>query len=418
MEKCAGRRPVAVDARGADDYKAAGMTTQDIEAFRRELRGWLAANMPDDLRAERVATLDETERVRRLRAWQARLAADRWVGITWPMEYGGRGASIPEQIAYTEEMARAEAPEVVGSLGIGIAGPPLIAYGTEEQKRRFVRRILTAEDLWCFGFSEPGAGSDLASLRTSALLEGDHFVVNGQKVWTTLAHHADWCMLLCRTDPDSKRRQGISCLLVDMKSPGINVRPLRQMGGQAEFNEMFFENVRVPRANLLGELHNGWQIATAALQNERGILYVVEMQILLAKARDLLMRLAREQGATRAPATRQALADVYLGVETFRHTCQRTLDKLLRMGMPGPEASIIKLHWTELTQAMPRIGMSILGPKGLLYDTPDPGNDRGNPAQWVQNGFLRAPAASIASGTSEIMRGIIAMQVLGLPRGT
>jgi len=393
------------------------MSAQDIEAFRTELRSWLAVNIPDELRLENADKLPESERVQRLRAWQARLAAARWVGITWPVEYGGRAASIPEQIAYTEEMARAGAPEVIGSLGIGIAGPPLIAFGTEEQKRRFAHRILTAEDLWCFGFSEPSAGSDLASLRTQAILDGDHFVVNGQKVWTTLAQHADWCMLLCRTDPEAKRRQGISCLLVDMKSPGVTVRPLRQMGGQAEFNEVFFEDVRVPRANLLGELHNGWSIATAALQNERGILYVVEMQILLAKGRDELMRLARECGAARSPVLRQQLADIYLGVETFRHTCQRTLDKLLRMGMPGPEASIIKLHWTELTQAMPRIGMSMLGARGLLYATPEASSGRGDPLQWVQRAFLTAPAASIASGTSEIMRGIIAMQVLGLPRG-
>ena len=394
------------------------MDTQRLDAFRVELRAWLAENIPDDLRPERAAQLPEPARVQRLRAWQAKLAAARWIGITWPVEYGGRGASIPEQIVYTEEMARAGAPDVIGSLGIGIAGPPLMAYGTAEQKRRFVQRILTAEDLWCFGFSEPSAGSDLASLRTKAILEGDSFLLNGQKVWITLAHHADWCMVLCRTDPASTRRKGISCLLVDMKSPGVSVRPLRQMGGQAEFNEVFFENVPVPRDNLLGELHNGWQIATAALQNERGILYVVEMQILLTKGRDMLMRLAREHGAARDPVKRQALADVYLGVETFRHTCQRTLDKLLRMGMPGPEASIIKLHWTELTQAMPRIGMAILGSKGLLFDTPLPGAERGNPEQWVQYAFLNAPAASIASGTSEIMRGIIAMQVLGLPRGT
>jgi alkylation response protein AidB-like acyl-CoA dehydrogenase len=394
------------------------MSADTTEAFRHELRTWLATNLPDDLRPQNVAQLPEAERIAQLRAWQATLAEARWVGITWPVEYGGRGASIPEQIAYTEEMVRAEAPEVIGSLGIGIAGPPLIAYGTDAQKRRFAHRILTAEDLWCFGFSEPGAGSDLASLRTKAILEGDSFTVSGQKVWTTLAHHADWCMLLCRSDPDSTRRNGISCLLVDMKSAGITVRPLRQISGQSEFNEVFFENVRVPRENLLGELHNGWQIATAALQNERGILYVVEMQILLTRARDQLVRVAQERKKTSDPVMRQALADVYLGVETFRHTCQRTLDKLLRMGMPGPEASIIKLHWTELTQAMPRIGMSMLGPAAVLYDSAPEMADRANPAQWVQRAFLAAPAASIASGTSEIMRGIIAMQVLGLPRGS
>ena len=391
------------------------MTTETVPEFRAELRAWLAAHLTDDLRRARVASLPEAERIARLRAWQAMLAADRWVAITWPAAYGGRGASIAEQIAYVEEMSRADAPEIINNLGIGIVGPPILAFGTEEQKQRFAPRILNAADLWCCGFSEPGAGSDLASLRTKAVLDGDTFVLTGQKVWTTYAQHADWCMVFCRTDPESQRRQGVSCLLVDMHSPGVTVRPLRQMGGQAEFNELFFEEVRVPRANLLGELHNGWQIVTAALQNERGIMYVVEMQILLAKARDELLRLARARGAHRDPVTRQALADVYLGVETFRHTCERTLGKLLRMGMPGPEASIIKLHWTALTQAMPQIGMTMLGPGGVLYETPQPG-ERGAVEQWVQNGFLQSPAASIASGTSEIMRGIIAMQVLGLPR--
>jgi len=389
------------------------MPAADLEAFSADLRHWLDANVPDDLRPENADRLPDDERVRRLRAWQRKLAEARWVGITWPEEYGGRGAGIPEQIVYVEEMARARAPEVIGNLGIGIAGPPILAYGSEEQKRRFAPRILAADDLWCFGFSEPGAGSDLASLRTQAVLEGDHFVVTGQKVWTTLGHHADWCMLLARTDPATRRAQGISCLLVDMRSPGITVRPLRQITGEAEFNEIFFEGVKVPRANLLGELHQGWQIAVAALQNERGILYVVGMQIALKQARDKLVAFARSRDAGRDPVLRQELAGLYLGTEVFRMTCQRTLDKLLRMGMPGPEASIIKLHWTELTQSMPRIGMQILGPEGLLYDSADP-----RPEQWLQKGHLGAPAASIASGTSEIMRGIIAMQVLGLPRGT
>jgi alkylation response protein AidB-like acyl-CoA dehydrogenase len=383
----------------------------DVDAFRAELRAWLEASVPDDLRSDAVARLPEGERVRRLREWQRTLAASRWVGISWPVEFGGRAAGIPEQVAYVEEMARAKAPEVIGNLGIGIAGPPIIAYGTDEQKRRFLPRILSCDDLWCFGFSEPGAGSDLASLRTTARVDGDEFVVDGQKVWTTLAHHADWCMLLCRTDPTTRRAKGISCLLVDMRSPGISVRPLRQITGESDFNEVFFENVRVPRANLLGTIDDGWQIAVAALQNERGILYVVGMQILLKEQRDRLLDAARARGAGRDPLLRQELAAVYLGTETFRMTCQRTLDKLMRFGFPGPESAIIKLHWTELTQRMPQVGMAMLGIDGLLYDPDD-----GLPS--IQRGYLGARAASIASGTSEIMRGIIAMQVLGLPRGS
>ncbi len=391
------------------------MSTETEPAFRHELRAWLAAHLTDDLRRERIAILPEVERIARLRAWQATLAADRWVAITWPREYGGRGASIAEQIAYVEEMSRADAPEIVNNLGIGIVAPPILAYGTEELKQRFAARILSAEDLWCCGFSEPGAGSDLAAMRTRAEVDGDSFVLNGQKVWTTYAQHADWCMVFCRTDPASSRRHGVSCLLVDMKSAGVMVRPLRQMGGQAEFNEVFFEDVRVPRANLLGDLGGGWTIVTSALQNERGIMYVVEMQILLAKQRDQLLRLAHQRGATGDPVLRQALANVHIGTETFRATCQRTMAKLLRMGMPGPEASIIKMHWTELTQQIAQLAMTLLGPAGLLYDTPHPG-ERADPIYAVPAGFLAAPAASIASGTSEIMRGIIATQVLGLPR--
>lgn len=388
-----------------------------VASFRAELRDWLAAHLTADLAAERLAALPDAERIARLRSWQAEMAADRWVGITWPRAYGGREATIPEQIAFLEEMSAAGAPTAIGSLGIGIAGPPIIAYGSDDQRRRFAQRILTGEDLWCFGFSEPGAGSDLASLRTSAVLDGDDFILDGQKVWTTLAHHADWCMVLCRTDPDKPRAKGISCLLVDMRSPGVTVRPLRQITGDADFNELFFDNVRVPRANLLGEVNGGWPIATSALQNERGILYVVEMQIQLKQARDRLVELARERGAADDPLRRQELARVWMNGEIFGLTCQRTLDKLLRMGMPGPEASIIKLHWTEITQAMPEFAMALIGAEGLLYDAPSPESGRGESAQATQRSYLQCRAASIASGTSEIMKGIIAMQVLGLPRG-
>jgi alkylation response protein AidB-like acyl-CoA dehydrogenase len=394
------------------------MNAPSLESFRLELRRWLETNVSEDLRPERVIELPDAERVRRLRAWQKKMAEARWVGINWPAAYGGRDAGIAEQVVYVEEMARARAPETIGNLGIGIAGPPIIAFGTEEQKRRHLTRILSADDLWCFGFSEPGAGSDLASLRTQATLDGDHFVVTGQKVWTTLARHADWCMLLCRTDPETRRARGISCLLVDMKSPGIEIRPLRQLSGDADFNEVYFDAVRVPRENLLGELHGGWQIAISALQNERGILYVVGMQIGLKEARDRLLDLARARGAGRDPRMRQRLAAMYIGSETFRMTCQRTLDKLMRFGFPGPESAIIKLHWTDLTQDMPQLAMEILGPEGLLYDTVEPDVRQPRPDQLFQRGYLMARAASIASGTSEIMRGIIAMQFLGLPRGS
>ncbi len=391
--------------------------SETTDQFRAELRAWLTDNLSPELDSKRIAQLPDRERVGILRRWQAKLAADRWVGITWPKAFGGRDASIAEQIVYVEEMVRAGAPPVVNGLGIGIVGPPILAFGNEQQKTEFAPKILNAEHLWCCGFSEPGAGSDLASLRTQALLEGDEFVVNGQKVWTSLAHHADWCMIFARTDPEAKRRKGVSVLLVDMKSPGITVRPLRQINGQAEFNEVFFEDVRVPRANLLGDLHEGWKIVTAALQNERGIMYVVEMQIALKRQRDEIVKLVRSnEAARRDPLTRQKLAELYLGVEAFGGTCQRTLAKLLRAGMPGPEASIIKLHWTKLTQTMPKLSMGVLGPHAQLYDPPQPG-EKVDPAQWVQASYLGAPAASIASGTTEIMKGIIAMQVLGLPRG-
>src|SRR5437773_1450435 len=220
--------------RSGTSGERSGTASASITAVPRSVATCTTPRTARELGPERTAGLPEDERIRRPRAWQRRLAEARWVGITWPREYGGRDAGIPEQLVYVEEMARAGAPEIIGNLGIGIAGPPILAYGSEAQKRRFAPRILTADDLWCFGFSEPGAGSDLASLRTQAVLRGDYFEVTGQKVWTTLGHHADWCMLLCRTDPETRRAKGISCLLVDMKSPGISVRPLRQMTGEAE----------------------------------------------------------------------------------------------------------------------------------------------------------------------------------------
>ncbi len=242
------------------------------EAFRRELHGWLEANPPKDLKARGDIDMMHEETPddwgRRLQ-WHRRMHAAGWVGISWPKEYGGRGASLIQQIIYNEEMALAGAPPLVNGLGIMLVGPTLIHWGTEEQKKRYVPKILSAEEIWCQGYSEPGAGSDLASLQTRAVEEGDYFIVNGQKVWTSDAHHADWCILLVRTDPDAPKHKGISYMLVDMHSPGITVRPLVQITGDSGFNEVFFEDVKVPKKNLIGEKNQGWQVAITTLMFER-----------------------------------------------------------------------------------------------------------------------------------------------------
>ena len=350
----------------------------------------------------------------RLRALASHARADRWVGITWPGEYGGRDAAIAEQIVYTEEMARAQAPPVVGSLGIGIAGPPLIAFGTEEQKGRFPHRILTAEDLWCFGFSEPGAGSDLASLRTMAVLDGDNFIVNGQKVWTTLAHHADWCMLLCRTDPTSKRAKGISCLLVDMKSPGVSVRPLRQIAGEAEFNEVFFENVHVPRPICSASCTTAGRSRRRRCRTSAAFSTSSRCRS-CCKARDQLLELAHEHGAGADPILRQTLADLYwcgrgLPLHLPAHARQAAAHGHARSGGIDHQ---VALDGADPGHAADRHGHS-RSARGCCTTRRARHAAR---AGQVDSADIGARAASIASGTSEIMRGIIAMQVLGLPRG-
>ena len=391
------------------------MSTENIEAFRTDLRQWLAANVPDDLRPEKAALLPESERITRLRAWQAKLAEARWVGITWPKEYGGRSASIAEQIAYVEEMSRADAPEVVGSLGIGIVGPPILAFGTEEQKQRFAPRILSAEHLWCCGFSEPDAGSDLASLRTKAIVDGDDFIVNGQKVWTSLAHRSHWCILLCRTDPNARKHLGISYLLVDMRSPGITVRPLAQITGDAEFNEVFFEDVRVPKANLVGRQNEGWQVATTTLAFERvglGAVYQFDrlMRELVALAR---RRTLNGRRAIDDSYVRQRLAALAIDVAALRYTQYRQVTQRLRGEPPGPEASVAKLFGTELNLRMVSFASEILGPAGLIDRRSGRGDET---AKWLRR-VLAARAFTIGGGTSEVQRNIIGERVLKLPRG-
>jgi alkylation response protein AidB-like acyl-CoA dehydrogenase len=386
------------------------------EAFRREVRAWLTANVPPGWGTEEFpepATLEEE--VRFLVDWQRRLHAGGWVGVHWPSEYGGRGATTVENYILQEEFARSRAPEIINRIGVNLVGPTLIAHGTEEQKRRYLAKILGAEELWCQLFSEPNAGSDLAALRCRAVRDGDTFVVSGQKVWTSYAQFADWGILLARTDPDAPKAKGISFLIIDMRSPGVTIRPLRQMTGSEEFNEVFLEDVRVPAENLVGALNQGWSIAQTTLSHERGTSprQLVVHRILLGE----LLALAKttRRGAAMAsddPGVRQRLAQAFIEVEMTKLHNWRTLTQLRRHGKPGPESSVVKLFWSEMSQRLHDTAMDVLGVHGQLW----PGEPRAVArGRWLRS-YLYYRAASIFAGTNEIQRNIIAQRVLGLPR--
>jgi alkylation response protein AidB-like acyl-CoA dehydrogenase len=382
------------------------------EAFRKEVRAWLEANLPDDLRGRAFAAsrADRAE-VARLRAWQKSMHAAGYVGMDWPREFGGRGASIVEMVILYQEMARAESPQLVNRGGVSMLGPTLMKLGSPAQQTRFLQRILTAEDLWCQGFSEPNAGSDLANLQTRAVLDGGHFVVNGQKVWTSMGHVADWCFLLVRTDPAAPRHKGISFLLVDMKTPGITVRPLRQITGEAEFNETFFDSVRVPRENLVGKLNEGWSVAITTLAYERDLLTFIR-HISLRNALHRLVRLARGRGRGADPVIRQKIAELWIGEQALQLNGYRSLTKILKGGQPGPEGSTSKLFWSQLDQDLALTATQVLGPYSQIAEGSPWAPDDG---QWEFYELL-ARGSGIRAGTSEILRNILAERVLGLPK--
>jgi alkylation response protein AidB-like acyl-CoA dehydrogenase len=387
--------------------------TAEEESFRSELRAWLGANIPAGWGDEEFATL--ADEVRFLVDWQRRLAGGGWVGVHWPREYGGRGASTTENYILQEELARARAPEVIGRIGVNLVGPTLIHHGTDEQKRRYLPKILPADELWCQLFSEPNAGSDLAALRCRAERHGDHFVVTGQKVWTSYAQFADWGILLARTDPAAPNAKAISFLIVDMHSPGVTIRPLQQITGSDEFNEVFLEEVRVPAQNLVGALNQGWSIAQTTLSHERGTSprQLVVHRILLGE----LLALARTPGpdgraAIADPIIRQQLAQVFIEVEMTKLHNWRTLTQLRRHGKPGPESSLVKLFWSEMSQRLHDVAMQVLGVRGQYW----PGESRATArGRWLRS-YLYYRAATIFAGTSEVQRNIIAQRVLGLPR--
>jgi alkylation response protein AidB-like acyl-CoA dehydrogenase len=389
------------------------LTTEETK-FRDELRIWLEANVPKDWGEWREKPLEESFPY--LRAWQRKLYEGGWAAVSWPKEYGGRGATLMEQSLFWEEMARVEAPPMANSLGLGLIGPTIIAYGTDEQKKRFIPKILSAEEIWCQGFSEPNAGSDLAALQTEARLDGDHYVVNGQKVWTSYGWIGDWCELVVRTDSNVPKHKGLSVLLIDMKSPGVEVRPLKQMTGESEFNEIFFRDVRVPVANLLGKVNDGWSVAVSTLMYERGS-YGARLHLIFKRAITRLIELANKfqkngHPATQDPITRQKLAQCYAEIEIMRWNQLRAFSRVTATGVPGPEGSIQKIFWSELNQRLQQIAQEIFGPHGQLLAGDQDAVDNGI---WSY-GYLRTRGNTIEAGTSEVQRNIIGHFVLGLPR--
>ena len=371
--------------------------TPQEQEFRDQLRAWLADNHPGPEPEGDVAGFEFR------RAWQRRLHDDDWAGVSWPKEYGGRGATLVEQAIYNEELARAQAPSTANVLGLAMGGPTVIAHGSEEQKRRYLEPILSADEIWCQGFSEPEAGSDLASLKTRAVRDGDEWVVTGQKVWTTLAHHAKWCMLVARTDQDAPRHKGLTYFLMDMDQDAVQVRPLRQITGEAEFNELFIEEARIPDENIVGGEGNGWNVAITTLMHERATL-AFGLQIAVKLALRELMDAAREDRASRDPIVRDRLAQLYIESEVLRLNAYRGLSAIMRDGVPGPEGSLGKWQWADVNQALTELAVDLRGPRAVLDD------DR-----WTYR-YLRARANSIEGGTTEILKNIVAERVLGLPR--
>jgi alkylation response protein AidB-like acyl-CoA dehydrogenase len=321
-----------------------------------------------------------------------------------------------QQAIFWEEMARAQAPQMANALGLGLIGPTIIAYGTEAQKKRFIPKILSAEEIWCQGFSEPNAGSDLAGLQTEARLDGDHYVVNGQKVWTSFGTFGNWCELVVRTDANVPRHKGLTVLLVDMKSPGVDVRPLRQMTGESEFSELFFRDVRVPVENVLGRVNDGWNVAVSTLMYERGS-YGARLHLLFKRSIDRLVELSRTiqrngRPAACDPLIRQKLAQCYGEIEIMRLNQLRAFSRITATGVPGPEGSILKIFWSELNQRLQQIAQELLGPYGQLLAGDRRAVDKGI---WSY-GYLRTRGNTIEAGTSEVQRNIIGHFVLGLPR--
>ncbi|MYR42680.1 acyl-CoA dehydrogenase family protein [Streptomyces sp. SID5910] len=381
-----------------------------VEEFRTEFRHWLKAHLTGEfgsLRGRGGPGREHEAFAERL-AWERHMAAAGWTCVGWPEEYGGRGATLEQQVAFHEEYALADAPARVNHIGEQLLGPTLIAFGTPAQRARFLPRIVAAEELWCQGYSEPDAGSDLANVRTRARLDGDDWTVTGQKTWTSLAHESDWCFVVARTEPGSTRHRGLSYLLVPLDQPGVQIRPITQLTGTCEFNEVFFDDARTPAANIVGAPGDGWRVAMATLGFERGV-STLGQQVGFRRELEAVVERARRNGAAKDPLIRDRIARAWTGLEIIRCNALRTLDGVAA-GAPGPEASIGKIFWATWHRDLGELAMDVCGADGMLaagepYDLDD-----------FQRLFLFSRADTLYAGTNEIQRNIIAERVLGLPK--
>jgi alkylation response protein AidB-like acyl-CoA dehydrogenase len=379
--------------------------TPQQDAFRREAREWLAAHVPK----QRLASMDSAEGFAQHRVWERTLNEGRWAMVPWPVEYGGRGADLIEWLIFEEEYYRAQAPGRVNQNGIFLLGPTLMEFGTPEQKARYLPRMARSDDVWAQGWSEPNAGSDMAAIRTSARLDGDHYVLNGQKTWCSRAAFADWIFCLVRTDPKSERHKGLSFILVPLDTPGVRVRPIPQLDGETGFAEVFFDDARVPRANRLGEEHQGWKIAMATAGFERGLMLRSPARFQATARR--LRALWRQRGRDADPTLRDAVVRAWMDAEAYSLSTYATASRLLAGGTIGAEASLNKIFWSEMDVKMHETALALLGTDaGVLPPAAPP-----EAAGWL-DGFLFSLAGPIYAGTNEIQRNVIAERVLGLPR--
>jgi alkylation response protein AidB-like acyl-CoA dehydrogenase len=390
--------------------------TPEEETFRQEVRSWLEENLPKDYDPdEYFSTPDVDKKVEIALAWQKKLYEGGWTGLNWPKEYGGRGATVIEQHIFNEELGRARAPmAAINFIGVAMVGPTVIHWGTDEQKKRYLPKILSSEEIWCQGFSEPGAGSDLAALSTQAVEDGDHYIINGQKTWTSMAHYSDLIYLLARTNKEVKKHKGISAFAVDMKSPGITVRPLVQLTGDSDFNEVFFEDVQVPKENMLGPKDQGWDVAITTLMYERaGMGAGMEFEHVLNQLLALAKKTQRGGvSASQDPWVRQQIAQFIIEWNAVKYTDLRALSKQISGEPPGWEGSICKLGSSYMNLRMTSFAAELLGPYGQLTRDCPMSVDQG---AWLKQALM-ARAFTIGGGTSEIQRSILATRALGLPR--